>query len=240
MRSLEWQSVHTDTHTHSPNLPTLLKRENTCIHTKLYNTFKPPTPLRKAFRKKKALDTGLQHLLCPSLFFSVPWPTTSPIYLLHPCIPWNRVSLLSQHALQLTAVVEASDPCTRPWSLSNSQSPLSGSLLHLHTENSCRCIKLRPEFIHTALFTNILMVKNRLLILCVTIPYGFFEISKRSVDTVPENTASLDNIWTDIINTLNNCFLWGWFSTGGNAIMAIWKVITSIIQLLARLGWDVW
>ena len=132
------RSANTHTHTqtkctrktHGANLPTLLRGENTwCTHAKPCDTSRTPTPLLK--------ELQLQHFdteSTPSVSFLFNLgPATSPLYLLHTSIPREAAShcLLSQHALHLTAVVRASDPCTSPWLLVSCCS--QDLFLHLHT-----------------------------------------------------------------------------------------------------------
>lgn len=146
-----YRSTHTHPHpqtkctwkTYGANLPTLLKRENTCTHT---NPVTHPDLPHLWIQLLKKLQMEGCNILTPShhnpsvsisFLFSL-WPAFSPLYLLHPSIPREARKAdnhcpLSQHALHLTADAGASDPCTSLWLLSNWQPQLQRSFPHLHT-----------------------------------------------------------------------------------------------------------
>lgn len=142
---------HTHTHTHTNFLNAhATSMEQTCLRFWKEKTHAPMQTVwhiqtSHTLKKKKIFFyEGLQHFIIKSPQHCLPlslfslWPASSAIYLLYRPFPWEAEEpdshcLLSQHALQLTAVVEVSDPCTRPRLLSNCQSPLTGAILYLYT-----------------------------------------------------------------------------------------------------------
>lgn len=199
------------------------EKRNHMHSCRLYDTSRPPTPSKNVCLMKGCNTSSPSHHNTVCLLLSSV-SDRPPIYLLHRPIPWEAEEpdshrLLSQHALQLTAVVEVSDPCTGPWWLSGCQSPLTGALLHLScisTQDTKQ--RLLPKIkirVHSSCFVyENLKVINSLFTLTFSIAFGTLvriakcflrNLQEISPTAVTENTAATHNMWIIcIIYTPNN------------------------------------